>query len=82
MKIFPRHSLFQDPIYWTKTVVGSKFKFWSSVFVQFLTGAIVIYVSLKGAIDRYWWIVGRVYDRLSILLSVCPKEAFAGIPEA
>jgi hypothetical protein len=52
MKIFPEPNLFKDPINWAKAVVGSKFKFWFSVFIQFLSGTFVLYASLKGTVGE------------------------------
>jgi hypothetical protein len=58
MKIFPEPNLFKDPIYWAKTAVGSKFKFWVSVFIQVLTAAFVLYASTRGKmLDSSWVIV-------------------------
>jgi hypothetical protein len=56
MKLFPEPFLFKDPINWAKAVVGSKFKFWFSVFIQLLCGAFVLYASLKGTVGGSWWI--------------------------
>ena len=58
MKIFPEPNLFKNPIYWAETAVGSKFKFWVSVFIQVLIAAFVLYASTRGKmLDSLWVIV-------------------------
>jgi len=55
MKIFPETFLFKNPVKWAKAAVGSKFKFWSSVFIQLLCGAFVLYACRT--VDGFWSVI-------------------------
>ena len=55
MKIFPETFLFKNPDKWAKAAVGSKFRFWSSVFTQLLCGAFVIYTCRT--VDGVWSVI-------------------------